>query len=640
MTALVAFYDGSDRRRLGVALAAATAYAALVALAILPRYDAIAFALVAALFSRATARAEDQALAARVSAMFFLVFAGGVYANQLTTGVEGRHALMGGIIPWSDAEGFLSNAWRIGHGLPFSTNVTLTAMRPLYPLSLSFVLSAVGMDVKLALAIYAGVVAVLMGSVASALGARYGARARFAVTVIFAFYLRRYLFVVGTESLGVLAGLVAFRLLLASGTELALAPLAGFFGCFGLALATRPGPVLAVPLLFVWVWRASSRDRVKRLATCAAAFAAALSFNSIVVRATAESGTPGGEFPPILYGAMHGEDYTYLGEVHPEIANLPQTVRMGATARLMAGEIAARPWVALGFLQGSGAFLAGPHGLFSLGFYDPDDSYFEGPGGFGEKVARFRTEAGVYRMANLLGMGVVAVAFVFLVLRGAALAVRDAWRDVRAWRSGAPRTGDGDALTTAARLVFLGAVLSAAVTPPWITEAAQLQASVLPFTLMLPWLTRRTEAPEARATTAPITLWLAPALLAGWLILAFALARRAPLDLPDAPCTDPRAFVAEPSLLVAIQSDEAGGYTMARFRENARFVGKHNPDLTEPLLRRAAPGFAFEMVFDACTGRAAVVMGSNDALAEIPRGIVRASVVPVGESGRLLALPR
>ncbi len=636
MSGLVAFFEASDRRRLGLALAAVTAHAALVALAMLPRYDAVAFTLVAALFARAAARAKDAPLAERTSAMFFLVFAGGVYANQLSTGVEGRHALMGGIIPWSDAEGFLSNAWRIGHGLPFSTNVTLTAMRPLYPLSLSFVLSAVGMDLKLALALYAGVVAVLMGSVTSALGARYGVRARFAVTVIFAFYLRRYLFVVGTESLGVLAGLIAFRLLLraTARAELPLPLLAGFFGCFGLALATRPGPVLALPLLFFWVWRTSARERVKRTLACAGALGAALAFNALVVHKTAESGTPGGEFPPILYGAMHGEDYTYLGEVHPEVANLPQTERMGATARLMASEIAARPWVALGFLQGSAGFLAGPHGLFSLAFYDPDDSFFEGKAPIGEKLARFRAEAGVYRMLNLVGMAVLAVTFVGAVLRGGVLALR-AWLR----RRRAAQSGDDDALMTAARLVFLGAILSAAVTPPWITEAAQLQATVLPFTLLLPW------RPRARSTAAPnevptsSAVWLAPAALALTLVVALFFAVRAPHDLPDAPCTDPRALVAEPSLLVTIQSDAEGGYTMARFRENARFVGKHNPDLTEPLLRRAAPGFAFEMVFDACTGKAAVVVGGFEALSALPRGVVRASVVESSANRRVLSLP-
>lgn len=601
-------------------------HAALVSAAVLPRYDALLFVPIACALARAVFQGPPRSrLLACVA--FLLISGCAVYVNQLTTGVEGRHALVGGIIPWSDAEGFLANAWRSIHGLRFSTQATLTAMRPLYPMSLAATIVAAGGNVKVAIALYATAVAAIMGACAAKLGARYGWRAMATALVIFSFYERRYLFVIGTESLGVLAGLLSFWCMLHAFDErgeriVHSKALLAAFALLGIALSARPGPMLILPLLLAWVWRHCERAiRARATGGAAAALIVAMLFNSVVVHTTGEGGAPGGEFPPILYGALHGEDYTYLADVHPEVAGLPQSERLGKTVGLMVDEVKAKPWLALGFAQGAAAFFGTPHGLFSLGFYTPDDSAFEGKGGAGAVLARAVGSLGVYRFANLIAMGAAAGAFVLAI-------VLSLWRGRRVLhrRPSAPQDGAPlDALGAAAYLVLLGAAASACVTPPWITEGAQLQASTLGYLVVVPWLSLSTAG--SRGTPANERGgWWAPGLaFAVWLGVAFALSvahvaagRDAGLPSAEA-CKDDHALLLEPSMLVEVRGRGAGGYDLERMAENFRFVGKHNPDLIEPLKRLAEPGVGFEMAFDGCSGRAALAVGPAHVLAAYGR---------------------
>jgi hypothetical protein len=617
-------------RRLLLGFSAIALHSLLVATARLPRYDALAFVPVAFFFARAV---HDLASQRRwlAYAFFFFAFGAAVYANQLITGVEGRHALVGGIIPWSDAEGFLSNAWRAQSGLPFSTAVTATAMRPLYPLTFAFTLAASGLNVKVAIGAYAAVAALLSTTIVNALAARTNARGAAAIAIVLAFYVRRYLFVIGTESLGFIAGLVAFWLFLSSldalsspseGRRRLAIGLPGAFLVLGLALAARPGPMLAIPLLLFWIFRRSARAFRWRLAGgCALAFAIALGLNALVIRTTGEkSGVTGGEFPPILYGAIHGEDYTYLGQTHPEIAHLPQNERIGGTLGLIGSEVRAQPWLALGFLGGGGAFLVGPHGLFSLVFYAPDDAAFEGKDPLPAKLTRVVNQLGPYRILNLLAMALVATAFVGGVLARAVRYVRH-------------RTADP--LTEAAVVILAGAAVSACLTPPWITEGAQLQASTLAFLALLPWPMASPSSELASVPTSARFRALIPTLAGAWLLASFVYCVTRRSAIPERACDPDRAMRLEPSMLVRVRGYGEGGYTLDRMEANLRFVAKHNPLLTRPLVKAAAPGVGIQMVFDGCAQRAAILVDDADALAAQGRGWRRVLATPVDTAGRI-----
>lgn len=618
-------------QRPAIAIALVCAHALLVAFDVLPRYDALLLVPVAFVFAW-LCRATPAWSRALLTTTFFFVFGAAIYTNQLTTGVEGRHALVGGIIPWSDAEGFLSNAWRAVHGLRFSAEVTRTATRPLYPMTFAATLVLAGHDVKLAIGAYAVTASVLMGLSARRIGDRYGWRALGGALVVFGFCLRRYFFVLGTESLGVIAGLVAFGLFAVAlgrrDSELkASAVLPAAFLVLGVGLMARPGPFLAIPLLLVWIVRRATRaHRWPLTAACAGAFALGVGFNTFVVRTASEPGSEtGGEFAPILYGALHAEDYTYLAIQHPEVSKLPRAERVGATARLIGTEVLERPWLAFGFFAGAASFLGGPHGHFSLGFYNPDDAFFEGKSPIGDKLRR----AGPYRLLNLGAMAAFATAFVVLSWRAV-------WRRHRYGRTpDAPR----DLLAEAALLVFTGAVLSACMTPPWITEAAQLQATTLPFFAILPWVYPNTPAPQWIATPPErrVVHWAAPVTFGAWLVLSLIFVSTRPRSIPSHACSidGARAVWLEPSLLVRVASPNERAYTPNQMRRNLALLSKHNKKLTGPLGEAVIPGRGIEMVFDGCAERAAIVLDSADELGKRGRGWMWIRATPVDTDQRM-----
>jgi hypothetical protein len=581
-------------------LALVIGHAALVAGDVIPQYDVLLHVPVTC-FLAWTLR-DRKKLGYAVA--YFLVFAAAAYARQLSTGMAGRHALVAGTIPWSDAQGFLSNAWRALHGLPLSSAITNTAMRPIYPLSFAATLAMVGHDVRIALSCYAAVVAILMARCASRMGDRYGWRAFAGVLLVLAWALRRHLFVFSTESLGLSAGLIAFEAFahaldhegLRSRRLLALA-----FLVLGIGLMVRPGPLLAVPILLVWVFR---RTDARAAIACATAFAIGVSANALVVRGFGDATAPiGGEFPPILYGAIHGEDFTALARRHPEIQTVPAPERAVTAIGIIGTELRERPSLLFGLARGAIEYALSPRGIFSFGYYDPDDAYFEG----GTPIREAMRRAGAYRVINLVAMAGCGAAFVVLVWHGL-------WRRRRA--------SERDPLADAAQVMLVGALVSACLTPPWITETAQLQATTLPFFAILPWVHRG--PPRVLVEKNPVLVWVAPALLAAWLIVSFAyVGTRAP-TLPARACgtNGERAFFIEPSLFVRVTGPDDAGYTIDRMNVNLAMIKKHNSKLVAPLQAAAKPGLGIAMVFDGCVQRAAVLLDDADTLARRPRGWV------------------
>ena len=604
-----------------VAIVLAVVHALLLAADVLPHYDALLHVPLIVLL--ALALEERPALQRRrLTIAYFFLFASALYAHQLTTGYAGRQALVGGVIPWSDAEGFLTNTWRALAGLPFSVAKSRTGMRPFFPMTFAATLAAVGHDVRLALCLYDAVIAVLMGLVATRLGERYGWKAFAGAVVVLTWTLRRNGFVLATESVGLIAGLVAFEAFASSlGKDVRkgwLLP-AGFL-VLGLGNMARPGPLFAIPLLLVWL---QVRGKSWALTgACTAAFALAFSFNVLVVRTTAEpSEQIGGEFPPILYGAMHGEDYTYLAAKHPEVSALSPQDRVPGTLRLMGSELRERPWLVLGFLQGAGAFVGSPHGQFSIAFFDPDDAYFE-------RVSPWEgaKRAGIYRILNLVAMAATGIVGIVLAWRGL-------WRGHRRRRAGE----DPDLLAECAQVVFVGALLSACVTPPWITEAAQLQTTTVAFFALLPWVyagVPNVLPVQGRRVASEQLVFV------GWLVATYLFVVTRPSAVPADPCgAGTRAIYVEPSMLVRVRSADEGGYTLARMRENLGFMKRRNPRLVEPLLAIGREGVGFEMVLDACAGRTSILAGDAAKLAALAPGWSVVEALQLDADGRVFTLP-
>jgi hypothetical protein len=584
--------------------------AVLVACDVIPQYDVLLQVPIACALAWAL---RDRPSKLRCAIAYFLVFAAAAYIRQLSTGMAGRHALVGGTIPWSDAAGFLSNSWRALHGLPQSSAITNTAMRPIYPLSFAAALAMVGQNVKIAHSVHAVVVAILMARCAARMGDRYGWRAFAGVLLVLSWALRRHLFVFSTESLGLVAGLIAFDAFSLAVTRHDRGPLlAVAFGVLGMGLMIRPGPLLAVPMLFAWVFR---RSGARVTLACVAAFAFAVSANTLVVRRFGDASAPiGGEFPAILYGALHGEDYTALAKRHPEIQTVASADRARTVMSIIGEELRERPSLVLGLGRGALEYAVSPSGIFSFGYYDPDDAYFEGR----TPLLVAAKRAGPYRVLNLVAMAACGAAFAILVWHGL-------WRRRRA--------ASADPLADAAHVMLVGALLSASLTPPWITETAQLQTTTLPFFAILPWVHR--SAPAALDEKERFHVWIAPALLAAWLLVAFAYAATRVRDVPADACgaNGERAFFIEPSMFVRVTGPNDGGYTIDRMRANLSMLEKHNPKLSKPLAAAAEPGLGIAMVFDGCQERAAVLLDDANALERRARGwaVLTGTLVDVDE---------
>jgi hypothetical protein len=549
--------------------------------------------------------------------------------NQWRTGFGGRHALVGGIIPWADATDFTSNAMRKVFGLPFNQ---VGSKRPLYPLLLALLLRVTGTQLRLVIALFAAAAAWLAARMTREIWQRTSSFGGVAAWFLLLLYLRRYLLVIGTESLGFILGGFAWLVLLPwlwradsetgggatydaskQGRRDLVAAFAGFFS-LTLALVTRAGPMFVLPALCMVLWQQAPRTRRwLRLGAALTGAVLAATLNQGAVKTSGE-GVAFGDYPPIFYGMLHGEDFTYFSATHPG-----EDIRA-----VILRELSAEPWLLpLALIRSMAAFLVTPHGVFSLGFYNPDDRFFEHT-----SPLHAATELGPLRVANLLVMAAFAGAFTFACLQLL-------WR----LRRRATRAVGGARLTA---IALAAIVVSTGFTPPWVTEGAQLQATTLAFWAAVPGLWHHLRrAPHDVGPGVPdcdgITLLAKPsneawairgvALMCTLLGLAWAVPRVAPRALPGrAPSCIARDAAPEGSATLTVmpvrgvsvtRREGALGFSRRRFEANMNALRKNFDDLVVPLDQRHASGALADerlvYVFDRCSldGKLLLVKASS-----------------------------
>jgi hypothetical protein len=422
-----------------------------------------------------------------------------------------------------------------------------------------------------------------------------------ALVVIYSF-VRRHSFSLSTESLGFIFGSAAFLVMFRSdpsATDL-------FAGTvlFALGLATRTGPLFVVGTsVLSFVTRRQYRQAF--LVTCA--WAMVLGGDGWLVSQIREPGVAMGDYGPILYGMLHGEDFTFISTVHPEVSVLPIAERGSAILAIVLSELRLHPTLALvGPARSLASFLFLPHGLLSLVLYDPDDIHLESPLPMGRLVAGMIGSVGVYRVlsyvAMLLAACVATLAFVYTY--GRVVFRRPS-----------------DSAIRLCGYVFLGVVISSAFTPPWITEGEQLQSSTLPFVVAFAACSLGSVSASASARVrSPQRSWVAPS---AWALGAlFAVAASAFIPARFAQSLPPCPHSAGSSVLFARAmpgtrvdvSESDSGYSMARVRTNAMYLARRYADLSAPLLELAKPRMAFEVVYDRCQQRTQVVAADADLL--------------------------
>jgi hypothetical protein len=577
--------------RVALCLAGVLFFALGVAFNALPRYDALLLLPVTWFVASIDLRSEARRTALYFG--YFCVLMIGVGCNLWWSygSSADRHGLLGGVIPWSDAIGFLADATRRNFGELLSA----TARRPLWLVWLSALLRVFG-DLRVVLTIMVGLGVIAASAVASRIAQSAGKLGTFFTLIILYEFLRRYFFVLSTESLGFIFGAIGFLILFRRDVRIEHVFAGVMFMAMG--LATRAGPMLiaATTVLFF------ALRRQWRLALIAAScWVFALAFDASLLTAIREPGVSMGDYGPILYGMLHGHDFTFVMEQHPELAGVPYSERGAFIFRIIMRELAVRPWLAItGPTISLLSFVFGPHGFFSFGFYDPDDLYLEHPSSIGAGFGAIASKAGVYRLANWFSMvlwgAATAISFVYSIVRFATSRNRSTHLEF-------------------AGFVLAGIVLSSAFTPPWITEGVQLQSSTLPFLVAFAACTidpKRAQSPEKQARIGhSLWLWSAPIVALSALLLCAYLPAKWHRVAPQCGQVDPldeRFLLPIEGTFVEVDAKNEH-FSRARVELNALYLHKVHSDLAEPLRTFGQPGVAFEATYDACNRRIQVIAG-------------------------------
>lgn len=616
--------------RVFAALGALAVYAiCLLWLQWLPHYDFLATALVTCFFT-ASIEGKSVFLQRGLFVAFFLIVAVLIVAHQWSIGAGGRHALVGGILPWSDAEGFLSDGLRKIHGLPFTAHST---KRPLYPVVFAFVFRVTGEDLHVTVLAFALVAAALAGLAASAVLRCYGWMAAAVVAVVLVLYLRRYLFVIGTEALGFILGAIAFLFLWQStrtdAAKLERPNLAGFVaGAFFLALGlfARAGPMLVLPFILLFSWQAfQPAARWRAVLGISSAIIAAWGINALFVSTTGP-GMAFSDYPAIIYGLLHGSDFTLVFDKYPQISALPVEDRAASILSVIISEVQREPWLLpFGMLRSLAEFLFGPHGLFSLIWYTTDDRYLEVPATLIGRVANLVRSVEPYRLVDLAAMAIASLAFVI----GTIVALGQTFRGF---------DGGAGSCTRECLLMYIvaGVIASAAFTPPWITEGGQLQAAtvcfIASFTVVVFRRAHRAgkeASPVVFPTVGSSALGIVLAVVA--LIGSWSVLQRKPLLPPAVACLDAknpvRLFL--PSINVEVTQNDRG-FNEARLSDNLSLLARHNVELAEPLAVYLKAGMGVGMLYNTCSGHVDAVIAPAERLRQLQHGWVRLKLLAIG----------
>jgi hypothetical protein len=592
-----------------LAIGAALAYGALLAVAkVVPRYDCIA--LVAFLFfifrelDRASPRARTFGLHGVT-----VVLLGAYLVHLWTLGYEGRNAVFGGVLPWSDSHDYYGDSLRLVHGERF---LEVGSKRPLYSVALAGLLRITNGDLRVCFVLMA-----LAGAWATALAAlevwkTHGWKSALVVYLLLLFIERRWTGFVQTEHLGLPLGAIAFTLVWRAHYGKGPNPrapalvLAALFA-LTLALVARTGSFFVLPAIAIWAALRFYRHIVRRLfflVLAANVVMAGFVMNRAVV-SSCGSGVLFSDYPGIVYGMMHDEGFGHLGQKHPELNELPIDQRVKASWAVVKSEAKAKPQLVAGGLvrSGLGLFLD-PLGMFGYVWTNPDDFALED----GAKVRAvgplklWVRENGIYSLFNAVAMGALGAA---LVVSSVGAVVVVYWK----------RRHDPE--LSLLRWAYGGILLSAPFLPPSITSGQQTQTATMAFVAALPAVVFILEAKKPERSSSSLA-WLVPAtglalvLVVAWMKLAPSIP---PPCIPSsAPDTLLRVFARTDVEIARQRSLSLRKNAEKDLRSNFPLLGKHNPELVgsvEPYLK---PGTRYVSAYDACDRSVKIVVDDEHVL--------------------------
>jgi len=569
----------------------------------LPLYDCVALPLLLAIFFWAFDRFEEP-IRAKALVGIGAILTAAFLVRLWTLGYEGRNAVLGGILPWSDSADFYSDALRLVHGERFSA---VSSRRPLFSALLAGLLKLCVGDLRWSLGLLAVVGAVSMALPAIEVWRTSGWKSALVVYLVLVFFERRWTGFIQTEHFGFPLGAAGFALLWrAQSLRVTDAPgalLAATLGVFALAfgLFARAGCFFVLPALVAWaagLAPVGRRTRAVALLSSAVLIAFGLHEGSL---ALAGNGASFSDYPPIFYGLLHGEDFTYLPHTHRWLEELTPRDRVSAEWSIVFDEIRDHPWILpLAFGRSLAAFFVSPFGAFSYVWINPDDAIFEDgaridglwrSGGPIAVLRYWQDSLGTFSIVNAVAMGAL----------GAALVVAFVVALIKLARRGR------DSETSLLWATSVGIIASVPFMPPWITSGMQIQTVTLAFAAALPaWLLATRDRSEVRRVTFPraIALGVLGGVASFAALLAWVLLRpeRSPARLAQ-----PLHWVdVAPAGTVEVAARRGLSFRrkgLADLATSLEFLSRHNEDLTGSVTGSMNVGVLFHSVYDPAAGQ-------------------------------------
>ena len=552
-----------------------------------------------------------------------------------TLGYEGRNAVFGGILPWSDSYDYYNDALRLVHG----NLMEYGSKRPIFPVTLAALLRLFDGNLRAPLLLFALFAAWAVALATYEVWKTHGWRAAIVVYALLLLSERQWAGFVQTEAIGLPLGLIGFTLIwrAAAGREAdpAKARLLAVGGLFAIAVAlmARAGPFFVLPALAIWcAWRLLPADarwpeRLQFFGVAALAIIAGVGVHEAVLHLTA-SGATFGDYPAIAYGLLHGRDFTFLAETHPQLATLAGGARAHEAWQIVIADGTAHPLMVVGGLANSFADLfVSRAGLFGFVWRNPDDIILENGAVLHASIAQHGIvgplylwvgSLGIYSLLNAAAMAIFAGAFVIATV----VAI------VALYRRRA------DAFATLLRYTIAGVLLSAPFTPPWITSSHQVQTATLAFLAAVPAIMLLGRAQAAPHQPISHRLILVPVGFGLVLFLAAALLRLAPLHPPACQRANDHVMRLYPGTIVSV----APARTL-NLRERARadlfysiqYLKRHNQAFTESVVPFLKDGTIYVAAYDACDNRTKILVDDSRALDLSNRDWQSVSAEPLAE---------
>lgn len=283
--------------------------------------------------------------------------------------------IIGGLLPFSDAASYYSDALRVVEGFRFSA---FSARRPLFPALLTVLLAITGQNLVVSIAILCALIAIVCYLAAREIQRSIGVLP--AVTFLFILYLfyRRIAGTTMTENLGLPLGVAAFTILWGAAHRKNLWQTAVGLLLLTLALNARAGTFFILPALLLWCgvsFRGKHKFSIPAFGVSVLAVALGFALNMLVFKLVAD---PGGmvfsNFSYTLYGVVAGgKGWMQILIDHPELGQLDDVSRSAQTYALVFEAFKAHPFnIVIGAFKNWFDYLM-PRGAGAFGFIRGDE---------------------------------------------------------------------------------------------------------------------------------------------------------------------------------------------------------------------------------------------------------------------------